>query len=231
MWNGKNKAITFSFDDGTQQDKKSVEILNKYNLKATFNLNCAKFGMKFPYKMPDDGKIIERTIINPEEVATLYKGHEIAVHTLTHPNLLDMPDSCVVWQIEEDRKNLERLVGYPVKVMAYPCGYINDHLVDVVKNQTQIKMARTVDNTYNFDLQTDLLRFNPTVHMREYTKMTNLAKEFLELKTDTHKLFFIWGHTYEFDMCAFDYDRFDEFCKMIANKDDIFYGTNSEVLF
>ena len=39
MWNGKNKAITFSFDDGVTQDKRLVEMLDKYGLKATFNIN------------------------------------------------------------------------------------------------------------------------------------------------------------------------------------------------
>ena len=39
MWNGKKKAITFSFDDGVRQDVRLIEILNRYNLKATFNLN------------------------------------------------------------------------------------------------------------------------------------------------------------------------------------------------
>ena len=29
MYNGKNKAITFSFDDGTTQDIRLIQILNK----------------------------------------------------------------------------------------------------------------------------------------------------------------------------------------------------------
>ncbi len=231
MWNGKNKAITFSFDDGVQQDKRCVEILNKYGLKATFNLNSAKFGLKFPYTMPSDGRIIERTIINPDEVTPLYKGHELGVHTLTHANLLELPDSCIVWQVEEDRKNLERFGGYPVNVMAYPCGFVNDHVVEVLKTQTQIKMARTVISSYNFDLQTDLLNFKPTIHMKEYDKMIDLAKKFLALETETPKLFYIWGHTYEFDMDDINYEKFEDLCKLIANKEDIYYGTNGEVLF
>lgn len=230
MWNGKNKAITFSFDDGVRQDKKCVEILDRYGLKATFNLNTARFGLKFPYTMPTDGRIIERTLINPEEVAPLYKGHELGVHTLTHANLMELPDSCIVWQVEEDRKNLERFGGYPVKVMAYPCGYVNDHVVDVLKNQTKIKMARTVVSTYNFDMQKDLLRFSPTIHIKEYDKMVELAKEFLSMKTETPKLFYIWGHTYEFDMDDINYEKFEEFCRLISGKDDIFYGTNGEII-
>ena len=43
-FNGKLKAVTFSFDDGVTQDKRLIEILNKYGLKATFNLNSAILG-------------------------------------------------------------------------------------------------------------------------------------------------------------------------------------------
>ena len=33
VWNGKKKAITFSFDDGVTQDIRTIEILDKYSLK------------------------------------------------------------------------------------------------------------------------------------------------------------------------------------------------------
>ena len=36
---GRCKAVTFSYDDGVKADKKLVEILDKYGLKGTFNLN------------------------------------------------------------------------------------------------------------------------------------------------------------------------------------------------
>lgn len=39
MWNGKNKAVTFSYDDGVTQDIQLVNLFNKYGLKCTFNLN------------------------------------------------------------------------------------------------------------------------------------------------------------------------------------------------
>ena len=39
MWEGKKKAVTFSYDDGVTQDRRLVELLNRYGLKATFNLN------------------------------------------------------------------------------------------------------------------------------------------------------------------------------------------------
>ena len=44
MFNGKNKAFTFSFDDGVLQDIRFIELINKYGLKCTFNLNSEFFG-------------------------------------------------------------------------------------------------------------------------------------------------------------------------------------------
>ena len=39
----KLKAVTFSYDDGTTQDIRLIELLNKYGLKSTFNLNSGLF--------------------------------------------------------------------------------------------------------------------------------------------------------------------------------------------
>ena len=40
----KMKAITFSYDDGVTQDIRLIELLNKYDLKCTFNLNSQLLG-------------------------------------------------------------------------------------------------------------------------------------------------------------------------------------------
>ena len=44
MWNGKLKAFTLSFDDGVTQDERMINLLNKYGLRGTFNLNSALLG-------------------------------------------------------------------------------------------------------------------------------------------------------------------------------------------
>jgi len=229
MWDGKKKAITFSFDDGVLQDIRAIEILNKYGLKATFNLNSGKFGTKNPYE--PNGRVVERTLIEPTQVQDLYQNHEVAVHTVGHFNLTTLPDSCVTWQVEEDRKMLERLTGKPVRCMAYPCGGVNndERVANVIKKTTKIRFARTITSSYSFDLQENLLQFQPTTHFKD-ERILNLAKEFLALQTEEPKLFYIWGHTYELDVEEGEWERFEDLCRLISGKKDIFYGTNSEVL-
>ena len=59
--------------------------------------------------------------------------------------------------------------------------------------------------------------------------MIELGKRFVELKPERDQLFYIWGHAYEFDIHN-TWDKFEEFLKMISRRDDIYYGTNSDVL-
>ena len=62
----------------------------------------------------------------PEEAAELYRNHEVAVHTLTHPHLTELEEPEIIRQVEEDRINLERLTSRPVMGMAYPGGGVNN---------------------------------------------------------------------------------------------------------
>ena len=231
MWNGKNKALTLSFDDGAIQDVKAIEILNKYGLKATFNLNSGYLGTVGSCVY--DGHTVIRDKVSSSKVRELYKNHEVAVHTVAHPNLTELGEEDIVYQVETDRRLLSELCGYEVHGMAYPCGGTNndDRVADVLKRRTEIKFSRTITSTHSFDLQDNLFRFNPTVYYLEADKMFELAEKFISLKTDKPQLFYIWGHTYELDFGDnITWQKFEEFCKLVSNKSDIFYGTNSEIL-
>jgi len=231
MFQGKMKAVTFSYDDGVTQDKRLIELFNKYGLKGTFNLNSELLGLDG--ELIREGARVSHNKVKLEEVSAVYRGHEVAVHTLTHPNLHEtMDDAEVIRQVEEDRKNLEKLVGYDVVGMAYPCGGVNndDRVAEILKKHTKIQYSRTITSTYSFDLQENLHRFNPTVyHIMQMEQLFELGEKFVKLDADKPQIFYIWGHSYEFDI-ADTWGRMEEFCKLIANRDDIFYGTNREVL-
>ena len=232
MFNGKNKAITFSYDDGVTQDIRLIEIFNKYGLKATFNLNSELLGTGRDLEV--SGITVSHNKVKPEDVKSIYDGHEIAVHTLTHPNLTQIEDEKeILRQVEQDRVNLSELAGYEVEGMAYPCGGVNcdDRVADIIKNNTIIKYARTITVTKSFDPYPDLYQYKGTLyHHGNWNKLFETGKAFLELKADTPKVFYIWGHSYEFDLYPERWKQFEEFCEMISNQKDIFYGTNKEVL-
>lgn len=227
-FNGKKKAITFSYDDGVTQDIRLMELFNKYGLKCTFNLNSGFLGQSG--ELLREGVYVRHDKIAPELVRGVYEGHEVATHAVTHPDLTKLSDEEIIREIEDDRIRLSELVGYDVVGHAYPFGTCDRRVADILDTRTGVKYARTVKSTYNFDIQTDLQLFNPTVyHHREMDEMFRLGEKFINLKTDEPKLFYIWGHAYEFDIHN-DWKRFEEFLEMISGREDIFYGTNAECL-
>ena len=229
MWNGRKKAVTFSFDDGVTQDERAIEILNKYGLKGTFNLNSGLLGTKGALRLGE--VLVPHNKIGADRAAKIYSGHEVAVHTLTHPSLPELDDFTVIRQVEEDRKALEDIFGYPVRGMAYPGGGVNhdERVAELIRKNTPIRYARTITSSEDFSLQSDLMRFRPTA---EYTaeNLFRLGEEFLAKETDEPMLFYIWGHTYEMDASIISWERFEEFCRFISGDKSVFYGTNAEVL-
>ncbi len=225
------KAITFSYDDGVTQDIRLIDLLNRYNLKCTFNINSELLGTgRLHIK---NGLRVAHYKVTPQDVKTIYEGHEVAVHTLSHPNLTKLDEKEIIRQVEQDRQNLEALVEYPVVGMAYPCGGVNndDRVAQIIRQNTKIRYCRTITNTDSFDVQENLYRFKPNVyHVLEADRMIQMGEKFLSLNPDKPQIFYIWGHSYEMDYDPSYWAKMEEFCALISNRDDIFYGTNAEVL-
>ena len=230
MFQGKMKALTFSYDDGVTQDARLIEMLNKYGLKGTFNLNSCYLGGKG--QLVREGVTVGHNKVAREDVRSIYAGHEIAAHTLKHPFLPSIEDEAeIIRQVEEDRLALSEIAGYEVVGFAYPGGGINHdaRVENLVRANTGCRYARTTDATGTFALPTDPIAWNPTVYHIDTDEMFALGEKFLALNPDEPALFYVWGHSYEFDAWDF-WARFEDFCRMMSGKEDIFYGTNREVL-
>ena len=229
MFNGKLKAFTMSYDDGVSQDIRMIEILNRYGLKATFNLNSGLFGQQRILQVR--GVPVNHNRLNAEDIRGVYAGHEVAAHTVTHAMLPACSEEEIVREVEMDRLALSELTGYEVVGMAYANGGENntDAVAQVIRERTGVQYARTITCTRGFTLQKNLLRFNPTVFHLQMDEMFTLGQQFLELKPETPQLFYVWGHSYELD-AEDTWGRFEEFCRMMSGHPDVFYGTNREVL-
>lgn len=229
MWNGKNKALTFSFDDGVRQDIRLIEIFNKYGLKGTFNLNSGFLGLEGT--LVRNGRTVRHDKVSEDEIKSVYNGHEVAVHTITHPNLTGLDKDEIIRQVELDRKRLSEICGYEVVGMAYPCGGVNndDRVAEIIRENTGVLYARGLESTYSFSSQDNLLRFKPTVYYIEDC-LDDVVDRFLEEKSDTPSLFYIWGHSYEMDAEYISWEKFEQVCKRLSHHPDVFYGTNKEVL-
>ena len=99
---GKTKAFNVTYDDGVLQDIRFVEMLNKYSLKGTFNLNSGLMENEFEW-IHEKGYVIKR--LSKERALALYNGHEIASHTLTHPYMQDKTENEILYEMKEDADN------------------------------------------------------------------------------------------------------------------------------
>ncbi len=116
---GKTKAFVFSTDDGPVQDRRLVALLNKYHLKGTFHLNSNKLNTS--------------NYLQKEELKSLFKGHEVSVHSMNHPGLSGLPQSEIRSEILGDKFALEKISGHSVRGIAYPFGNYNDDVVEIAK--------------------------------------------------------------------------------------------------
>lgn len=213
----RQKALTLSFDDGVIQDKRFIEVIDRHGLKCTFNLNSERILKSTPKS------------IGLDEAKEVYKNHEIAIHSLKHPFLDLMPAGTASLEIARDRENLENIFGRIVKGMAYPMGGTqSDELVNAVR-ACGIKYARTTHPTYGFDMPMDWLRMNPTIHHTDERLMELSEKFVLAEPRWINMLFYVWGHTYEFDRENVGWNLLDDFCDTVSGHDDIWYATNMEI--
>jgi len=220
---GKSKALILSFDDGNVADKQLVKLMNEYGLVGTFHLNSNKLGTK--------------EYLTKEEINNLYKGHEVSGHTLNHPNLTSLSKIDVIYEVLEDRKELERLTAFPVRGMSYPFGNTNDFVIDAITG-LGIEYARTVGDTYNFSMPVDFLKWQPTIHLfgktnyipndtandsRELAQFYQLTTDFL--KANSLALFYVWGHSWEYEGPGNKWAEVENFFKMVSKNPDICYTT------
>ncbi|MBD2872741.1 polysaccharide deacetylase family protein [Paenibacillus arenilitoris] len=209
---GRHKALTLSYDDGTAADRRLVALLNRYGLKGTFHLNSGLFGT--------GNRLTE------DEAASLYEGHEISAHTLTHPTIARCPREQIVTEIMEDRKGLERIAGYTVRGMSYPNGSYNEEIKRMLP-ALGIEYARVVQSTGGYGMPDDWHEWRPTCHHND--RLLERTETFLALhKAQYLYLMYVWGHSYEFDHDG-NWDMMERFCALAAGHDSVWYATNVQI--
>lgn len=227
---GRAKAVTLSYDDGIPEDKRFSDIISEYGIKCTFNLNA---------------KILRGDALTDEEIKEymIGRGHEIAVHGALHRAEGSQRPIEGIKDILDCRLDLEERFGIIVRGMAYPDTGINyfangatyekikSYLVDL-----DIAYSRTLGGDNNsFMLPGDWHAWMPTAHHNN-PELNRYVDEFLALDLSPKAylarrapaLFYLWGHSYEFERNN-NWEILYEFCEKIANKDDVWYATNMEI--
>ncbi len=215
------KACTLSYDDGVKDDIRLIEIMRKYGLKGTFNLNSSGLTSGRENRLTAD------------EIKNLFGDDtEIAMHGFNHLSLAKVPVPLAARDVVADREFLEKTFDRVIRGMAYANGSVDDSVVNILAT-AGVVYSRTTIPTEAFDIPEDWLRLNPTCH-HNHQRLFELVDEFLNAEDRPYfwakkpRLFYLWGHSYEFPRDN-NWDRIEEFGRKMAEHDDIWHATNMEI--
>lgn len=220
---GLSKAVTLSYDDGVQADKRLLQIIDKYGLKCTFNLNSTLFDCANWHDRMDEEQTIAAFKDGP---------HEVAIHGARHIFLNKVPLPEAAREVLLNRDWLEHNFGRIVRGMAYAYNGYNEDIKRMLAD-LGVAYARTTKSAYSFGLPQDFLEWNPTVHHNE-AQLGELVQRFVsaspedEFKHREPWLFYMWGHSYEYDDQN-NWNLLEDFCKTLSGRGDIWFATNGEV--
>ena len=206
------KIVSLSFDDGTIYDLRFIELLNKYNLKATLNLNSKLKDFVWYY---NNQYPIKR--LDLEKVKDAYKGQEVASHSLTHPYFSSLDDKEVIRQVKEDVENLSKIFGYKIEGFAFPFHDQTEENIQTIKNNVELSYIR-----YSFLDHSGKHKDRYHIHINAlyddediYERLEDFKKE-----TEENSLFVIAGHAYEFEVKN-DWEKIEKLLAYLANNKDI----------
>lgn len=222
---GKKKVLTFSYDDGVKEDVRLSGIFTKYGMKATFNINTGCIIDSDEVREIPEGHLTWGEV----RKHLVEAGHEVAVHTLTHPWIESLSVQDALFEITEDRKNIEQKTGCIARGMAYPFGCWSNDTLTAMK-AAGIAYSRTVKATHTFELPEEPLTLHPTCHHSD-GQLMKLAEDFVNepCKWDIPRMFYVWGHSYEFPRDN-NWDVIEKLCEYLSGRDDIWYATNIEII-
>ena len=232
---GKFKAITLSYDDGTRHDYRFVKTIDKYGIKCTFNICSGQLGKDETSPRLSAGEIQEHI---------LDKGHEIAVHGQFHTSPVLSRPVKAIQDVINCRLQLEDIFGIMVRGMAYPDvalkNFQNGANYETIREYLKdlgIVYARNIitnQEPLSYSLPTDWYAWNATVK-HNHPKAAEYARNFLAIDQNKlycasrwPKLFMLWGHSFEFNT-ENNWELLEELCGILGNHDDVWYATCMEI--
>lgn len=185
------KIFILSFDDGTVYDPRFIEILNKYRIPCTFNLNSGLEDFVWNY---DDGTPIRRQIL--ADTVEQYRGHEIASHSLHHHWLNTLTPPQLSREVGEDCAALKKIFGVGELGFAVPFTACGEREVRIIRKH--VRYIRLSERSDCFALPADPYHIpihglynDPDI----WEKIARFGESDLPVS-----VFVLAGHSYEFEV-------------------------------
>ena len=195
-----------SFDDGTVHDKRFVELLNRYEIPCTFNLNSGLEDFVWEF----EGKAVMRQRL--ADTVQQYRGHEIASHTLHHPRLDLLPPPQLRREVEEDCLTLKKIFGVQDIGFGVPFTFCNEREVKIIRKL--VRYIRLSEYSDSFALPKDPYHI-PIHALYNDADVRQKIAAFAESSLED-ALFVMAGHSYELEFLN-HWDYMEDLLKYIKS--------------
>lgn len=235
--------VSTSWDDGHPCDLRLAELLNRYQIPATFYVPIAN----------SEGK----PTLGGREIRLLSgAGFEVGAHTLSHTPLAGMNNSRVRTEVFGSKNALEDILGGPVTMFCYPRGRFDRHTLQCVEEAgyagaRTTQVLATTEHFRRFEMPITIQAFptRPMGYIRnlgrrlalsalysyctELRKQENwlvLAKHLFDAVLKEGGVWHLYGHSWELN----ELQLWDDLAKLlayIAGREGVAYRTNSDLLY
>lgn len=185
------KYFLLSFDDGSVYDPRFVELLNKYKIKATFNLNSGLEDFVWYY---EDRFPIRRQKL--QDAVDVYHGHEIASHSLHHHWLNTLTPPQLRQEVEEDCSALKAIFGVEELGFGVPFTACEEREIRIIRKF--VRYIRLSEMAEAFALPADPYHI-PIHALYNQPDVRERIKAFGECELED-ALFVMAGHSYELEV-------------------------------
>lgn len=188
------------WDDGPTTDVRLVELLKKYNAKATFNLCPGQLREERSgpswYNREENANVWNHKgfcagRVGRNEMYDLYKDFCVASHCWNHQTIGYNPEDEIVKAAIDARKFLEDMFQKECNGFAWPCGRFSDYLVEKL-TENGFKYGRTTRKAKIVEDYEHPMLLDASCHFQDI--------EFFDLFEQAkarNGIFYFWGHSYE----------------------------------
>jgi hypothetical protein len=210
------------WDDGVATDIRLIEILRKYNAKATFNLCPGRFQAERIEAHWRDTPGREWSIrgftgglVGKNELLKVYDDFQVASHCWCHETVgRGVSDADFLKAAVDARNFLEDLFQRECRGFAWPCGQHSPETEHMLE-EAGFRYGRTTGNVADVTACANPLALDSNCHFMN----TSFWKIFEDAKPTG--VFYFWGHSYEMMDCPQFWSRFELMIKTLSEDPDV----------
>lgn len=216
--------VACCWDDGVINDIRLMELLRKYNAKATFNLNPGLLTEDrgtpcwLPVEKAGQGHFgFSNGKVGLHEIVSLYGEFKVASHGWLHKNAAAVPEEEFLRDAIDAKKYLEDVFQRECPGFAWPYGGVSTESLLDKMTAAGFKYGRTTREAENrLGQYTHPMMLNPTVHFQNQL----FYEKFLEAKA-VNGVFYFWGHSYEMMDCDGLWNQLENKLAMFARDPEV----------